>query len=260
MSIATDLRMKIWQFLGGALVGIVVASGCREASSDRAVLDDESVEHVRPHAIEPPCTDCKLALPDERTGALPLLVVLHGNAESAQKWFERWRGPALDSGWAVLALQCPVERGCDGGKWYQWQGDPAWVVQQVREIGRQIDIDPARTYLVAWSGGATYVGQHAPVWHRHFAAVVIHGGGSPPADDDACPARALPAYFLVGDKNPAHGGSKQLRDYFARCGQEVQWDLVEGADHKREDAALDSAKARQIIEWLAQRARGSQLS
>ena len=69
----------------------------------------------------------------------------------------------------------------------------------------------------------------------------------PPRTQD-CPDRALPVYFLVGDKNPAHGGSQRLRDYVRRCDQEMQWDLLPGANHPKEDAALTPEKADELRE------------
>jgi hypothetical protein len=87
-----------------------------------------------------------------------------------------------------------------------------------------------------------------------FAAVVIHGGGVPPRDP-TCIDRPLPAYFLVGDKNPAHGGARRLRDYLEGCGQDVEWDLVPGAGHSEEDAALTPQKADAILGWLERQHR-----
>jgi hypothetical protein len=80
-----------------------------------------------------------------------------------------------------------------------------------------------------------------------FAAVVIHGGGVAPVDDTCSD---LPAYFLVGDKNPLHGLAKDLRGYFDRCKAAVVWDLVRGADHGKEAAALTAKKAGAILDWL----------
>jgi predicted esterase len=115
-------------------------------------------------------------------------------------------------------------------------------------VAHKIAVDRDRVYLVGWSGGATYIGMNASAWPNEFAAIVIHGGGQPPDDDD-CPSH-LPAYFLVGDRNPAFPAAKRLRAYLETCGQEVRWDLVEGADHGDEDAALDANKAHRILGWL----------
>jgi poly(3-hydroxybutyrate) depolymerase len=187
------------------------------------------------------------------TDPVPLIVVLHGDREHAISAAARWRHAVDERGWAMLALDCPSELGCKDS-WWGWNGEPSYVLDQVAAVAKQRAIDPARIYLVGWSGGATYIGQHTPAWGRTFAAVVIHGGGTPPVDAD-CPAQATPAYFLVGDKNPAHRLARDLRAYFEACQQEVMWDLVHGADHASEEAALTSKKAATILDWLAARHR-----
>jgi hypothetical protein len=65
-----------------------------------------------------------------------------------------------------------------------------------------------------------------------------------------CPGQSIPSYFLVGDANPAHGAARELRDYLERCGQTVEWDLLPGANHRAEDAALTPEKADAILNWL----------
>jgi poly(3-hydroxybutyrate) depolymerase len=187
------------------------------------------------------------------TDPVPLVVVLHGDREHAISAAARWRRAIDERGWAMLALDCPGELGCKDS-WWGWNGEPTYVLDQVAAIARRRAIDPTRIYLVGWSGGATYIGQRAPAWGRVFAAVVIHGGGQPPPGDE-CPAQAMPAYFLVGDKNPLHRLSKDLRAYFEGCNQEVAWDLVRGADHAKEEAALTFRKAGEILDWLAARHR-----
>ncbi len=185
---------------------------------------------------------------------VPLVVVLHGDREDASDSERRWREPVESRGWELLTLTCPEKLGCKGGSWYRWDGDPSWLRDQVRDVVRDRPIDTSRIFLVGWSGGATYIGKHLQAWPRMFAATVIHGGGVPPVDD-VCLDRPFPAYFLVGDRNPAHGGAQRLRAYFETCDQDVRWDLVPGANHAREDAALTAEKADEILEWLAQHPR-----
>jgi poly(3-hydroxybutyrate) depolymerase len=225
---------------------ILLAACGRDAVSDR-----EQVDVLSP--VKPPCEGCTLDVPP-RTEPVPLLVVMHGNWETAADAAKRWRGAALARGWAVLSLQCPSALGCDDEhRWYKWRGEPDWVFDQVREVGAQRPLDASRIYLVGWSGGATYIGMMAPHWQSRFAAVVFHGGGQPPAKP-SCP-RELPAYFLVGNENPAHPAAVRLRDYWKECGQELEWDLVDGANHAKEEAALDTNKAMSILEWLDRRSR-----
>ena len=69
--------------------------------------------------------------------------------------------------------------------------------------------------------------------------------------DPACPARALPAYFLVGDKNTLHHLAVGLKEFLAGCGSDVVWDLAPGANHAKELRALDAKKAAAILDWLA---------
>ena len=189
-------------------------------------------------------------VPKQHEGRLPLLVVLHGDREKADVAARRWRAAARERGWAVFAPQCPRDRGCKDS-WWQWNGDPAWLVSQVDAL---TDIDPTRVVLVGWSGGATYIGMHAQAWSERFSAVVIHGGGQGPLAD-GCASPALPAYFLVGDNNPLHGLAKDLHAYWSACTKDITWDLVRGGDHEREDRALDRKKALAIIDWLAARPR-----
>jgi len=183
----------------------------------------------------------------------PLVVVLHGDRSTASAATQRWRSAVSARGWALLGVQCPADKGCKDSFW-KWDGDPAWLVDQIRAAESQLDIDPRRIYLVGWSGGATYLGRHAQAWEAAgIAAIVFHGGGHQPYED-ACVAR-LPAYFLVGDHNPLHSLMKDLRAYFDRCKQDVAWDLVAGGDHDREERALDREKADLILDWMAAHAR-----
>ncbi|MEO7092704.1 MAG: PHB depolymerase family esterase [Polyangiales bacterium] len=203
---------------------------------------------------KPPCTSCTLDVPAKLDAPVPLLVVLHGDRDHAANTAKRWRAAAKARGWALLSLECPTAEGCEGS-WWQWNGDPAWVLAQVAEVQRTVgvDIDPARIYLAGWSGGATYIGMRAAWWTDLISGVVIHGGGHRPGAN--CPASALPAYFLVGDANPLHRGAVDLRAWFDGCQHDVAWDLVKRGDHDKEERALTTAKAIAILDWLAARPR-----
>ena len=179
---------------------------------------------------------------------VPLLVVLHGDREHGRDAAARWRTATDKHHWALLALDLPK-----GNSFWQEDPDPSWVIAAVDDFANKRAIDRSRVYLVGWSGGATYIGMHVQAWKGTFAALVIHGGGRAP-DDDACVA--LPAYFLVGDKNPLHGHTKGLRAYFEGCHADVKWDLVKGADHAHEEAALTAKKGGAILDWLAAQSQG----
>jgi poly(3-hydroxybutyrate) depolymerase len=207
--------------------------------------------------VTPPLGKTEIHKASAKSDAVPLIVALHGDREDSSDTKRRWKAAVEARGWELLALDCPKELGCEGGSWYRWNGDPKWLRDQVREVTRDKHIDTHRIYLVGWSGGATYIGKHIQAWPQMFAAVVIHGGGVPPRDD-TCPDRRFPAYFLVGDKNPAHGGAKRLRSYFDSCHQEVVWDLQPGANHPKEDEALTQEKADRILRWLDER-RGTDM-
>jgi poly(3-hydroxybutyrate) depolymerase len=225
-----------------AVVLLTCLAACQAAASEprRTLKAPRANAHS---ASGTPCAGCALDVP-QRHGRVPLLVILHGDHERASAAADRWRHAARARGWAVLSLQCP----CESESWYKWDGSPSWIRAQVDAVARKIAVDRDRVYLVGWSGGSTYIGMNATAWPTDFAAVVIHGGGQPP-DDDACPSH-LPAYFLVGDRNPAFPAAQRLRAYLERCGQEVRWDLVERADHIDEDDALGAHKARSILGWL----------
>ncbi len=211
----------------------------------RTILAWLAVTHAANAA--PPCRGCVLDAPDGKH-AVPLVVVLHGDREHASAAAARWRAAVKKRGWALLAIECPADRGCKQS-WWQWNGEPQYVLDQIDAVH---GIDPQRVYLVGWSGGASYIGYRAQAWHDRIAAVVFHGGGMAPAADDCT---QLPAYFLVGDKNPLYRLAVDLRVYFDRCEHDVVWDLVEGADHGKEEAALTAKKAGAILDWLGERQR-----
>jgi poly(3-hydroxybutyrate) depolymerase len=203
-----------------------------------------------------PCTGCRAAYTPS-ADPLPPLVVLHGDwGVGPADLVTAWEKHAAKRGLAVLALKCPVDRGCKGS-WWQWNGDPAWIAQQIDafEKKQSVTVDHKRIYLAGWSGGASYMGMRAQTFQQTFAALVYHGGGIAPGGPCA-PASAAPApaYFLVGDANPLHHLAVSLKKENEQCGIAVTWKLLAGADHTAEWKALD-ANGGAIVEWLLKKKR-----
>ncbi len=148
----------------------------------------------------------------------------------------------------LLALEVP-----EGDSWWQWGGEPSWVIARAEKVIAEANVDRTRVYLAGWSGGATYIGDRAQAWETLFAGIVIHGGGRAPADD-ACVKR-LPAFFLVGDGNKLHPLAVTLRKYLVGCKQEIVWDVVEHGAHEAERKALTRKKAMAILTWLVREKR-----
>ncbi len=205
-----------------------------------------------------PCPGCFLAYPKRASRAdatapvsVPLLVVLHGDGQAAKTMYDAWKSAAAARDVAVLAIACPASEGCKGSFW-RWNGDPAWLAQQVERTGDIVALDDSRRWLLGFSGGASYIGWRAQDLERDFGAVVIHAGGMGPAADE-CTSQKRPVYFLVGDKNPFHNLAQGLRAHYTKCGNAVTWRLLEGADHPAEWAALTQNGGRErsaVLDWL----------
>ncbi len=146
-----------------------------------------------------------------------------------------------------------MKQGCDAPSWWKWDGDPAWLAEQVDAFAQLHAVDRARLWLVGWSGGGTYIGWRTQELERTFAAFVVHGGGFPPASPE-CGDAHVGVYFLVGDDNPLHAHAVALRDYYERCRHDVTWDLIARADHAGERRAL-ATHVETMLGWLASHAR-----
>jgi predicted esterase len=197
-----------------------------------------------------PCEGCRSSLPSGSEPA-PLLVLLHGDRESVTTMFDAWVADAEARGIAVLALACPRSEGCTQQSWWRWNGSPSWIGDQARALSERRAIDPARMWIVGWSGGASYIGYRTQEIERTFAAIVIHGGGMSPASG-TCSTPKASVYFLVGSANPLHHLAEGLRAHYEGCGNDATWTLLRGAGHDGEWRAL--AKRREaILGWLSTR-------
>lgn len=188
--------------------------------------------------LELPCASC---LRDDPKGAgRPLVVVLHGDGQTAQAARAPFHALAAERDVALFVPTCPRSEGCSAGSYWRWNGDPSWLRLRVSEYARAIQSDASRIAVVGWSGGASYLGYRLPELGVEYNVVAFLGGGMAPASPSCEPAAARPTYFLVGDKNPYHGLAKELRAAAERCGYAVSWNLLPGADHAGEWRAVSS--------------------
>ena len=224
-----------------ALATLVVAVPAQAAPSSRKVPG--------------PCSGCLSSLPDDASAA-PLLVLLHGDGETAVSMFDAWAPAAARRGIAVLALACPTSEGCASHSWWKWDGDPSWILRQVSALGELHALDPERRWIAGWSGGASYLGWRTQAFEETFAAIVLHGGGMRPARS-FCAAPEASIYFLGGDRNPLHELAERLRDHYVLCHHDdLTWVVLHGADHDGERRALASRREG-ILDWLQTRRRSS---
>lgn len=200
-----------------------------------------------------PCAGCLASLPPG-SDARPLLVLLHGDGETASSMLDAWEAGAASRGIVVFAPTCPKSEGCSSQSWWKWDGPPSWLLHQIDELAETRPIERERMWLAGWSGGATYVGWNTQELERTFAALVIHGGGVRPRRSTCADPKAA-IYFLGGDKNLLHDLAEQLHDYYVRCDyDDLTWTVLKGADHEGERRALSSRRA-SILDWLETKRR-----
>lgn len=183
----------------------------------------------------------------------PLLVALHGDGESAASIRAVWEKPATARGIVVYAPACPRSEGCASQSWWKWDGSPAWLLRQIDALAETRAIDRDRTWIAGWSGGGTYVAWNTQEMERAFAALVIVGGGVRPKDSRCSDPRSS-VYFLGGDANPLHYLTDELHDFYVRCGHDVTWTVLHGADHAGERRALVEHREA-ILDWLEAKRR-----
>ena len=176
------------------------------------------------------CPGCMLDAP-LHGDAIPMLVVLRDEHDTAARAIGGWHEPALASGWAILSLA-------------GWERDePSWVAAQVLATARLVPIDLARVYLIGSANGTAYIARHVQALSETFAALVITGGGGSPVTS-ACPEQVLPTYFLVDVRDT---GARAFRSYLERCKQPVVWNVTR--------SPLDRKTVLPILDWLHRHVR-----
>lgn len=213
-----------------------------------------------------PCAGCVVVLPNNyRPGQpTPILVALHGDEGVSSLIADAWAPVTTKKNVILFAPQCPTDEGCrlqNGSagftnSWWGWfqysRGyDDNLIAREVDRIAARYALDPAREYLVGWSGGADYLGWYAPRHAARFAAVAYVAGGTP--YDAACPTHKLAAYFLMGsaDFRYLSGQPAQVRELLARCGDPTKWVVLAGADHQGTITSLSyGQRASSVLAWL----------
>ncbi len=203
-----------------------------------------------------PCSGCVLSIPRGYSPArpAPLLVALHGDEGNPGYISSVWDPVGNRFHAIVLSPECPRALGCPGS-WWGWlqsgRYDDAWLGHQIARVAARYRIDRSREYLTGWSGGADFLGWYALAHAKQFAAAAFVVGGVP--YDQQCPARRLPAYFLMGseDFRYASGQPSQVRTILETCGDPTHLTVLRGATHAGTVAALQTGHyASTIFRWL----------
>lgn len=231
-----------------ALSGVLFAAA--------VVFVPEIASAARPTVTGDPCAGCVTSWSPGDEPA-PLLVVLHGDwGMNAAALHAAWEPLVASRGISLLALACPKDEGCKDGSFWRWNGPPAWIDRMVASVSTSHrEVDRSRLWIAGWSGGATYLGYRTVELEQRFAALVFHGGGAAPYGS-ACASPSSPTYFLVGDKNPLHNLTVELRDHYRTCGNELTWNVLPGADHDKEWQAL-AKTGPAIVDWLVAHPRAA---
>jgi poly(3-hydroxybutyrate) depolymerase len=183
------------------------------------------------------------------------VVALHGDNGTPARLLELLQAEAEKRKLAVLALACPQALGCDHRSFWQWGGAPGWLAAQVDALAAAVPearIDPQRVYLLAWSGGASYLTDVMAQVPPRFAAVALLGGGMPSRHPEACAPCRMPIYFLIGESNPLVGLAQRARDALRACGHPLRETSLPAADHEGEWSALKRGKLAEALDFLGE--------
>jgi poly(3-hydroxybutyrate) depolymerase len=201
-----------------------------------------------------PCSGC-IVQAATSTKPQPLLVVLHGDEGDPGQIAAVWGPIAAARHMVLFAPKCPAALGCPGSWWGWLQSgsayDDTWLDRQIAQVTARYKIDRAREYIAGWSGGADYLGWYALRRANRFAAAVFVAGGVPYVQ--SCPARKLPAFFLLGGADPRYlsGQPSQVQHILSSCGSETKVVVVPGAGHQASIQALQTrGYAARIATWL----------
>jgi polyhydroxybutyrate depolymerase len=203
-----------------------------------------------------PCKGCVVELPPGHDPAKrwPLLVVLHGDSADVAAVTAAWRPHAAARGLALFAPRCPRAEGCRDS-WWQWGGDPAWLLRQIDAVAARLNVDPGRVVAAGWSGGATYLGMFVQRLAPRLAGLAWIGGGHPPTESRECAAHRPPLYVLIGALDSMRQYAKPGSEFLRGCRHEVAWDERRRTGHRDALRLVGKADGGKVLDWLLARTR-----
>jgi predicted esterase len=109
------------------------------------------------------------------TGAVPLLVTLHGSGGSGAGMVEQWKALAAEE---QVIVAGPDSR--NSASWSVPADGPDLLHEIVERLKRAYPIDPRRVYLFGHSAGAIFTLQMSMRESQYFAAAALHAGALNP--------------------------------------------------------------------------------
>jgi poly(hydroxyalkanoate) depolymerase family esterase len=153
---------------------------------------------------------------------VPLILALHGclqnptNFEDGTRWFE----DAQANGYVVVMPAHPSNDSTDpNGCFEYWNnhsrgsGEPAALVGLVKDVEGKYPIDPARVYVVGFSGGAGMAVALGADYPDVFAAIGVHSGleYQPCSNDDI-----LKCFYALSMQNQAQDPTSSGKAAYAQ--------------------------------------------
>lgn len=200
-------------------------------------------------AVEEHGTDCIVLVPSAYDDATlwPLLVLLHGAGDRAEKFLRGWRTRELTNHFLVCAINSP-ERA--------WStANENLVLDVVRRISRIYSVDRGRRYIAGFSSGGFLTAYLGIKHFRVFAGTVVMSAGDGYAEglpeyEQAARTRAF--YLLAGEKEGNARAIRRMDANLEKAGcKDKKTVIVPGMGH-----TFRGEDIRDITQWLRERAVG----